>query len=88
MKNVAHFSEPKYAVPNHHIYHAKHHVLTIKKPRFLHPVSQNPLQKPNKTSKTNPEDHSKKNPQKIPKPNAPNTSRWTSDTREGKDEIQ
>jgi len=47
-------------VSNHHVYHAKHHVFTIKKPRFHHAISQKPLQKTNKTSKPTAESRFKK----------------------------
>jgi hypothetical protein len=30
-QNLAHFSAPKKRPPNHHVYHASHHVFTIKK---------------------------------------------------------
>jgi len=32
--NVSHFSEQKNTLPNHHVYHAIHHVLTSKKPHL------------------------------------------------------
>jgi hypothetical protein len=46
LKNVAHFSPLKNAVFLHHVYHAFHHVLTIKKPRPATTFFQNTPQKP------------------------------------------
>jgi hypothetical protein len=37
------FSVPKNARPNHHLFHAIHHKLTTKTPRFAHYFSQKPL---------------------------------------------
>jgi hypothetical protein len=47
---LALFLELKVVVFNHHVYHAFHHDLTIKKPRFARKFSQKPLQKHHSTT--------------------------------------
>jgi hypothetical protein len=42
--NVSCFSEQKNTLPNHHVYHAIHHVLTSKKPRSKRRFFANPQQ--------------------------------------------
>jgi len=44
--NLSHFSDRKNTLPNHHVYHAIHHVLTSKKPQSKRHFPQNPQQKP------------------------------------------
>src|ERR1700727_540614 len=55
VENLALFSRRKNVVLNHHIHHAFHHDLTIKKPRFARAFSQ-------KTPAKTPFSHNKKNP--------------------------
>jgi hypothetical protein len=45
-KTMSHFSAQKNTLPKHHVYHASHHVLTIKKPRSKRCFPQTPQQKP------------------------------------------
>jgi hypothetical protein len=41
-KSVAHFSEPETWLLNHHVYHAFHHKLTTKTPRFVTDLAKTP----------------------------------------------
>jgi hypothetical protein len=49
-ESVAHFSSPENWLLKHHVYHAKHHRLTTKTPRFGTRFCQNPQQKRGNTT--------------------------------------